>query len=417
MSSQVVPPPFIISADDKRGLIVVTAAATLSFVWTCWLIRIWLRLTVREWKADDYFLAAATVLYTVQSALVFQIVNRGFGTSEEGLSELDLQKIAKGDFASQILYILTLLLSKVAVLALYLRLSPAQRHTLASWSAIALSSVWALAAVILIAVPCNPIEFWTKRPATCSGVASRWQAIGAIDIAIEIYIFGIAVYLVARLNMKFKSKAMVVAAFSARLPVLAMAAVRIHYITSTLSSPNRTLEGTYYVVSTQWELGYAIMSSTITGLGPFLRPFSDSYSTSYRSYGDHNSHPVPSQNQSGNHSQAGVSYPLTPLGSRKPSNNSKNRDYKGNMLHDTMGPDGEEFNHLGTLDFRLRPDAEEFRRDTNVHGGSDAIDEEYLFNRSRSSNESRRMIITKKTVLTVETDRASAVGSPFYSSK
>jgi hypothetical protein len=48
----VIPPPYVITADDKRGLIVVTGAAVLSFVWCCFLIRVWLRLQTREWKSD-----------------------------------------------------------------------------------------------------------------------------------------------------------------------------------------------------------------------------------------------------------------------------------------------------------------------------------------------------------------------------
>jgi hypothetical protein len=61
MAGEVTPAPFTITDDDKRGLIVVTASCTLAFVWVCFVIRIWLRLQVGEWRSDDYFLAAATV--------------------------------------------------------------------------------------------------------------------------------------------------------------------------------------------------------------------------------------------------------------------------------------------------------------------------------------------------------------------
>jgi len=61
MAGDVIPAPFKITNDDKRGLIVVTAGCTLAFVWVCFVIRVWLRLQVREWRSDDYFLAAATV--------------------------------------------------------------------------------------------------------------------------------------------------------------------------------------------------------------------------------------------------------------------------------------------------------------------------------------------------------------------
>jgi hypothetical protein len=52
MAGEVIPPPYVITADDKRGLIVVTGAAVLAFVWSCFLIRVWLRLQSREWRSD-----------------------------------------------------------------------------------------------------------------------------------------------------------------------------------------------------------------------------------------------------------------------------------------------------------------------------------------------------------------------------
>jgi hypothetical protein len=61
MAREAIPPPYFITADDKRGLIVVITAVVLAFVWTCSLIRIGLRWTSRDWRGDDYLLAAATV--------------------------------------------------------------------------------------------------------------------------------------------------------------------------------------------------------------------------------------------------------------------------------------------------------------------------------------------------------------------
>jgi len=78
--------------------------------------------------------------------------------------------------------------------------------------------------------------------------------------------------------MRLKSKLLVIFAFSARTPVIAVAAVRLHYLHERLLGRSDTFE---YLVVTQWQMGYAIMSSTITGLGPFLRPFNKEYTSSY----------------------------------------------------------------------------------------------------------------------------------------
>lgn len=57
-----IPPPYFITADDKRGLIVLTVALVLAFTGTCSAIRIWLRYKAKDWRPDDWLLASATVL-------------------------------------------------------------------------------------------------------------------------------------------------------------------------------------------------------------------------------------------------------------------------------------------------------------------------------------------------------------------
>ncbi|ORY15109.1 hypothetical protein BCR34DRAFT_598594 [Clohesyomyces aquaticus] len=401
MSNEVIQPPYVIAPDDKRGLIVVMSGMSFSFVWTCFLIRIYLRLKTREWRSDDYFLTAATVFDTIQSALVIHMVNDGLGTLTGTLSDGDLQKIGRDEFASQILYIITLFLSKCAVIFLYLRLSPGKGHAIASWSTLSISGMWALLAIILISVPCDPYKFWTQGALKCTGVYTKWQAIGAIDIIIEVLIFAISIYLVAGLNMRFGSKAMVIGAFSARLPVIAAAGARLIYLSDTLASPNRSLDGSFYIVATQWQLGYAIMSSTITGLGPFLRPFTKSSAASYRR-SSYSHHPSETQSQSG-----ASSHQLDVLQARAVSVIHAT----GRSVGDTTPGDGASSSKTGNPQtanggLHLRPD--EFQRDTAVLGGGDAgMDEEDA--NSRMSDESRRMMIRKKTDFSVENGRAGDV--------
>lgn len=70
---------------------------------------------------------------------------------------------------------------------------------------------------------------------------------------------------------------MVVGAFSGQLPVIAASAIRLCYLRRTISSPNPSLDGASSAVATQWQLGYAITSSTISSLGPFLHLLSNSF--------------------------------------------------------------------------------------------------------------------------------------------
>lgn len=135
------------------------------------------------------------ILDTVQTGLIFHLVDLGLGATLDDVetSQLELLGKVRGlmlairagfrlrglgvqsnmqpqplreagltilqeGFASQLLYIYVLLVSKLSVLFLYLRLSPGGPHRIVSWTLIAASGLWALLATILIAVPCNPIQ-------------------------------------------------------------------------------------------------------------------------------------------------------------------------------------------------------------------------------------------------------------------
>ncbi|CAN9266770.1 unnamed protein product [Alternaria sp. RS040] len=282
MAGEVIPPPYVITADDKRGLIVVTGAAVLAFVWSCFLIRVWLRWQSREWRSDDWWLTAATLLDTVQSGIIFHLVELGLGASQAGVPISQLQQLGNEGFASQIIYIFVILASKLSVLFLYLRLSPGGAHRIASWSLVALSCVWALVSVILVAIPCNPAQTYTDAD-NCTNRWPKWLSIGTFDIITEFFIFLAAVHLIYSLQMRLRTKLLVILAFGARLPVIAIAGVRLYYLDQRLRGVTFTFD---YVVATQWQMGYAIMSSTITGMGPFLKPFDKEYvSSTYKHYG------------------------------------------------------------------------------------------------------------------------------------
>ena len=161
------------------------------------------------------------------------------------------------------------------------------------------------------------------------------------------------------------------------------------------------------------------MSCTITGLGPFLRPFSKSFSASYRRSSQDPSHPSSSLNHSGTHSHGVVSYQMSTLQARKPSNAANTSTTKQTTEHSrsqsaalaSIKPLRAPTSIADIAGLTLRPDTDTVQRDTAVSGGGGGTpslngDEDAM---SRLSGESRRLIITKKTELKVEMDRASDI--------
>ncbi|KAH9866608.1 hypothetical protein J1614_008300 [Plenodomus biglobosus] len=434
------PPPYFITADDKRGLLVVTGAIVLAYVWTCFLIRLWLRQQTREWRADDWALTIATFLDTAQSALIFHLVDLGLGASLQDLPQAQLVELGKEGFVSQLLYIYVLYASKLSVLLLYLRLSPGGAQGIASWTLIAASSIWAVLSTILIATPCNPLQA-AQEDIDCTNRWPKWQAIGALDIVTEVFIFGVAFQLVWGLQMRTRAKILVIFAFSARLPVIAIASIRLYYLWQRLTGSTYTFQ---YIVATQWQMGYAIMSSTITGMGPLLRPFSKEYTTSdYKrsAYGPNSSqrstHPANSTMDSNalrpRSSWRSQTYLMETLPSRRcsktlilppsssapfasacpalrsPSSSSHISHASTSTIseHRQASPTSQAPIML-TADDEFRP-AEHFRR----HEAEVWVEDRGLsFSREENlqCGGADRMVVNKRTEFKVEVDRASRVG-------
>ncbi|OSS48472.1 hypothetical protein B5807_07911 [Epicoccum nigrum] len=412
MASDVIPPPFYITDTDKRGLIVVTAGCTLAFVWVCFIIRVWLRLQVREWRSDDYFLGAATFLDTIQTGLIYHLVDLGLGGPQENISSERLEDIGKQGFASQIFYILTLWTTKTSILLLYMRLSPSGGHKIATWTMLAASTGWALLSIVLISVPCNPAQFYTSRAGECTDMWPKWQAITALDIVTEGLIFFIAVQLVWTLHMRWKAKFMVVFAFSARLPIILIAAIRLYYFHQAISNTNVTYASSFYLVANQWQMSYAIISLTITGMGPFLRPFNKDMMTSYiaKRYA-RNGNVIESQSggTQGSYNMSRLDREennrLAPVKIRKRSGSKhQSRAYSPEPGH--VSPTSQTSIIRSAEQPTFRPQHEGVRHDTEVWAGqrTSSVRDDDVY---RHLSDETRLVITKKTEMKVESDSAS----------
>jgi hypothetical protein len=232
--------------------------------------------------------------------------------------------------------------------------------------------------------------------------------------------------------MRMKAKLLVILAFSARLPVMAIAVLRLHYLHQHFLGTNNTFE---YIVATQWQMGYAIMSSTITGMGPFLRPFNKEYTSSYQhksAYGYGSTHmPEQSQNaeilrQSRRDSWQSEGYLMQSLPSRRGSRNtladasepsvlSKSSDthvFNGSMSttpEPTQSRPNSQAPNMLTADANFRPIDYVSRTDTEIWVGDRTASfgtEDGIPSRLRDD---RGLVINKRTQFTIEVDRASRV--------
>jgi len=73
-------------------------------------------------------------------------------------------------YASDVLYLTTLYLSKCCVHFLYLHLTPNRTHNRASWAVMGLSTVWVICSIFMIGVNCELNQPWANIAARCSSM-------------------------------------------------------------------------------------------------------------------------------------------------------------------------------------------------------------------------------------------------------
>jgi hypothetical protein len=213
--------------------------------------------------------------------------------------------------------------------------------------------------------------------------------------------------------MRWKAKALVVFAFSARLPVIMIAAIRLYYFRQAVSDTNVTYASSFYLVANQWQMSYAIISLTITGMGPFLRPFNQDLMTSYvaKRYA-RNGNVI--ESQSGG-SQP-VSYQMSRLDHEEYRAPRVRMRHRSRSRNESKAPSSEPGHVSPTSQTSIirsaepptfRPPHEGVRHDAEVWVGnrtSSVRDADDVF---RHLSDETRLVITKKTEMKIESDSAS----------
>ncbi|KAE8146686.1 hypothetical protein BDV25DRAFT_46956 [Aspergillus avenaceus] len=274
-------PPFQVVDDSHHGAwIIITAALGLVVSFVSFLIRLYVRLALNPpFAYDDFVLLGATVVAVVQSSLLFAAVSRGFGTSINLLQLDQVHQIQTLVTISDILYLVTVYVSKCCVVGIHLRLTPLKLHNRISWATLALCTAWAIISVFIIAIDCELNRPWNTAGGQCTNLLKRWQFIVAVDILTEVLLFALAATLLAGLFMPLRRKLSIGCAFLFRLPLVIFSVLHIWALSVNMYSSNPTLKVVDPIIWSQVELNYALVACSVFSLRPFMAAVSTNYGT------------------------------------------------------------------------------------------------------------------------------------------
>nr|POE64918.1 hypothetical protein CFP56_65876 [Quercus suber] len=272
-------PPFAaVTPTDHRAWIIIATALGMVTALASGVIRLSVRSQFGQ-KAgiDDMLLGAGIVIAVIQEGVVLGATSVGLGRTIDDLSPAHLRSVEKTFYAANILSMFTLALCKWSVAWFILRLTPVRSQQKLVYAVCWAIGIWLVLAVFLLALQCDLGHPWVLvgEAAACTGLFARHVTVATLDIVLEVALLAVVVYLVTDLQTASWNKVVALIAFAFRLPLIAIIGLRLHKFDRVGS--DFSLGNAIYLVLTETQLNYSIISATI----PIMRPFFNSLVTHY----------------------------------------------------------------------------------------------------------------------------------------
>ncbi|KAJ9612892.1 hypothetical protein H2200_002833 [Cladophialophora chaetospira] len=253
----------VITSTDRSAVVLIATGIALVVGFVSLAIRIYVRFT-HSISWDDYTIYAATAFSVFQAATVFVEGKNGLGKVLRQLDTSELMHLQKAAYASNILFITTLWLTKCSTACLYLRLSPNHYHGLASKAAlVGMTIVSLIISIFMIALSCDLAHPWLFIRPQCTNLYTRWLVFAIFDIVTEVVLFALSFYIIHGLQMPWTRKGSVLVTFGLRLLVIIPIAFRLHQLKVELNSDDPTYDGLFASIWTQIEMTSGLVAATI----------------------------------------------------------------------------------------------------------------------------------------------------------
>lgn len=153
-----------------------------------------------------------------------------------------------------------------------------RRSRLLCHATIVITILWTIGSLTFTAISCNPSDFVLDTPeGHCDTRLGKWRLMTAFDILIEVLLVTLPILFVWHIQMKRYIKLQVAIAFGFRLPLIAIAAVHLHYVSRYNNGTNTSQAIIPALVSQQCELLWSLLSATIPTLKAFMRTFNSGF--------------------------------------------------------------------------------------------------------------------------------------------
>lgn len=264
-------PAFANTPEDRGGWAVVSSGVGLVFILLFASLRLYTRYPFRSRLLyDDLAIIISTAVAIIESALVIAAVSYGLGKSTRVLEPDERDPTEKLLYAGDIFYLIATFSSRTALICLLYALSPERLNKRVTKSAIIASLLMTVAAVLMLALGCNPGSPWTQLSQECTSVYKRWIAIVVLSISLELFVIAVVLRMLFMLQNHWTGKLKAIMVFTLRLPIIVIAIYRLLSLRDFRASTDPFLDRIVIVAWTQGEMTYSIVTAILPTLMPFL---------------------------------------------------------------------------------------------------------------------------------------------------
>ncbi|KAL7923337.1 putative PTH11-typeG-protein-coupled receptor [Trichoderma austrokoningii] len=173
------------------------------------------RLYLYNFGADDVVIIISLLSSVAVSAAIQIGIENGYGMHKADLTATELKTALKWFFIAQTPYKVTICLSKVAIILLYLRIFVTQKFRIAAYTVMGIIIAWTIGAVASTIFQCVPIAgAWDKQvDAACIDSDIFWLAYAVMNILTDFMVLALPIAPIIALQLSTRSKLMICAIF------------------------------------------------------------------------------------------------------------------------------------------------------------------------------------------------------------
>lgn len=245
---------------------------------------------VHRLQYDDIYMFAAMTVTVGFGIAVSAQVNAGFGKHQSALSTEQILRMEQAAYTSQVLYVISLCLARLALLQFLVHLARTNLRRKVVIAVMIFNCILVMIAILCVAFQCPLPHPWAIFHHRCFDQRAFWIAFGVQDIAADVATILLSICLLYDLHVERRQKSPIIIAFAARALIIPIIVVRLVFVNASSGSIDHPFDDFHLAITTIVHVNLSIIVSCI----PFLKPFMDSLQTGVLASDLRTRHPIPS---------------------------------------------------------------------------------------------------------------------------